>query len=46
MTRDILLNDILSDGAPRTKETLLNFHEIMGPEKWDMMVWCLITRHP
>ena len=30
--------------APRTKETLPDFCEIMDPEKWDTIVWYRIPK--
>ena len=33
-------------GAPRTKDTLLNFYENMDPDKWDITVWYRVTRNP
>ena len=32
--------------APRKKETLLNFCEIMDPNKWVTTVWYRVTQNP
>ena len=34
------------DRAPRTKETLSDFCEIMDSGKWDTTVWYRVTRYP
>ena len=34
------------DRAFSTEETLSDFLLIMDPDKWDMMVWRRVTRHP
>ena len=33
------------DRAPRTKETMSDFGQIMDPDKWDTMVCYRVTRY-